>query len=798
MLHAARGVALSTQLFGTRLPRTEDLALITGQGRYVDDIKLPGMLQAAFLRSPHAHARISSIDTTAAAQLEGVHAVLTLDDLGPEHADRPMLQAYPNPRIKQNILPHLLARDEVALVGQTVALVVADNRYIAEDALALIEVDYQPLPAVVDCRKALDSAAPKAHSSAPNNLAASFSNTFGDTEAAFKHADEVYEIDFLQHRGGCHATECRGVIAQYSPHQDGLTLWSSTQCPYLIRRMLARQLDLPESRVRVIAPNVGGGFGPKAGFYVEEVVTAIAAIKLGRPVKWIEDRREHFTATNTQRDQHWHLDVAADNKGHILGVRGRAILDSGAFLSYGLLLPFTTLAPLPGPYAVEAVDVQFDVVFTNTTPNSPVRGAGRPNAAYAMERCIEAVARGLQLDPAEVRRINLIKQEQFPYATGQIHPNGRPIVYDSGDYIGTLDKAMALGDYAGFKKRQVAARQQDRYLGIGIGACVEDTGVGPYEGCTVRVDPSGEVLVESGAADQGQGHRTIIAQIVADGLGVPFERVHVTIGDTGKFPQGVGTIGSRVGVNVGTAANDAAASVRKKALEFAAKALEVNAAELEIEAGIVRVTHVPEMSIALGEVALRLTPMTGGAVPEGFTPGLEATSYAASKGPPHANGVNIAEVEVDIDTGKVKILRYSVAHDCGTMINPMIVDGQLIGGVVHGIGNALFEQMIYDEAGQPQTTTYADYLLPLATEMPRIDIVHQETPSPLNPLGLKGAGEGGTIPAAAAVVAAIENALESFGVVIGYYPVTPQRLVELITAGAGERCVEAMSTTPPA
>jgi len=506
----------------------------------------------------------------------------------------------------------------------------------------------------------------------------------------------------------------------------------------------------------------------------------LLARSLNCPVKWIEDRHEHFVATTTQRDQHWDVEVACDANGVIRGIRGNVTHENGAYVPYGFLLPFTSLSPLPGPYAVPAVDVSLKIVFTNTTPNTPVRGAGRPYGIYAVERLIETISRNLKIDPAEVRRRNYVREEQMPYETGALLRDGSPVKYDSGNYQSCLEKALALADYTSFKKRKSEAKDEDRYIGIGIASYIEDTGLGPYEGTTVRVQPNGQVLVRSGSASQGQGHHTFIAQIVAERLEVRMEDIVFESGDTGKFPHGVGTIGSRIAANVGPSAHDAANTVREKAIRLASEELEASEKDLEISNGNVHVKGVQDLSISLGNIARILSPMAGGKLPSGFLPSLEATSYAGSTGSPIANGTNVAEVEVDILTGNVKLLKYSVAHDCGTMINPNIVEGQIIGGVVHGIGNALFERMIYSEAGQPLTNTYADYLLPLATEMPNIEIVHEESPSPLNGLGIKGAGEGGTIPATAAVIAAVENALEEFNIEIDYYPINPQHLTELI------------------
>ena len=423
-------------------------------------------------------------------------------------------------------------------------------------------------------------------------------------------------------------------------------------------------------------------------------------------------------------------------------------------------------------------------VTSNKTVQEAVRGFGQAPTNYAIETAMDRVASFLKMDRLALRQRNLIRSDQFPY----LIPSGS--TYDSGDYHALLEKALELADYDGFAARQAEARKENRYLGIGVSSCIEDTGMGPYEGVTVRVDPRGQVYVSSGAASQGQGHKTILRQIVADELSVDIEKIHVEIGDTGKFPQGVGTVGSRVGVNIGTAAYSAATEVKTKALALAAEVLEADLNNLEIEDGIIRDRGRSNITISLGEIALKLAPMAGAAIPEGHTASLEATSFDASKGPPHASGSNVCEVEVDLGTGEVKLLNYSVAHDCGRKINPLIVEGQIIGGVVHGIGNALFEEMIYDENGQPQNTNYGEYLLPIATEMPQINIVHQETPSPLNPLGLKGAGEGGTIPAANAVIAAIENALEDFGVVVDKYPIHPERLCELIDQGRMSEAAE--------
>ena len=451
---------MGARYFGASVLRAEDESLLTGRGAYVDDITRPGMLHAAFVRAEYAHALLRAIDTSAAAAVEGVVAVITNDTLPADLRDKRMAQPYPAPMLKQGLCVHILAAGEVNYVGQTVAMVVAQSRHIAEDAASLVVVDYEPLEAVVDCRKAFEQGAPFVHQGAPDNIAATLKAGFGDPDKAFADAAHVVTVSDHHHRGGCHAMETRGAIGEDDPARGEVTLWSATQCPYLVRRLVALHLDIAESSLRVAAPDVGGGFGPKAGVYPEEVMVVVAARMLGRPIKWIEDRREHFTATQTQRDQFWDLEAAVAADGKVLGVRGRIIHDNGAFVPYGLLLPFTTLGPLPGPYAIKNLDVTLEAVFTNTTPNSPVRGAGRPNAAYAMERVMAAVARELKLDPADVRAINFVPKDAFPYETGALNRVGKPVAYDSGDYHGCLDKAIELADYRIFQlaKRRLGPR----------------------------------------------------------------------------------------------------------------------------------------------------------------------------------------------------------------------------------------------------------------------------------------------------------------------------------------------------
>ncbi len=773
-------MSMGARNVGAIVKRLEDPRLVTGHGRYADDIVLPGMLEMAFVRSSEAHAAIKSIDASAAKAIPGVVAVWTLADLG-AIAQKPMVQSYPSPAIKQNVTQYPLAKDEVCYVGEAVAVVVAENRYVAEDAASLVTVDLESLPHVIDVRAAAHADAPPAHRGGQSNLAATVAWKFGDAPAAIARAPHVFRETYFQHRGAPHSIEGRGVIAQHEAAADQLTLWSSTQSPFLVRRYLAQYLEREEAGIRVIAPDVGGGFGPKAGHYPEELVAALVAMKLGRPVKWIEDRREHFLTTTQQRDQWWDVEVACEPSGKVLALRAKCVHDNGAYLPYGLLLPMTSIVPFPGPYAIPALEVTLDVVFTNAVPTSPIRGAGRPCAAFILERTMDTVARNLGLDRAAVRRTNFVRKDQFPYETGGRLPTGVTIQYDSGDYAACLDMVTKSSGYAKFEAKRAEAARSGRWIGLGIASYNEDTGLPPYEGATVKVLPSGRIAVELGSCSQGQGLETIVAQIAADQFDVDPQDVIVKTGDTAFTAIALSTVGSRVASTAGPSVHLAATQVREKAIRLAALQLEAAEQDLEITRGAVNIKGVADRKVTLGELAKRLVSNVNVALPNGFTPGLEATAYHTPARPVYANGSNVAEVEVDIETGAVTLLDYRVAHDCGTLINPMLVDGQIVGGVVHGIGNAIFERMVYDtDSGQPVTTNFGDYLLPTATEIPPIRLEHMESPSPANPLGVKGAGEGGTIPGIACIVSAIEDALQPLGVKLNEYPLSPERLLQLI------------------
>jgi aerobic carbon-monoxide dehydrogenase large subunit len=774
--------------FGARVKRLEDPALLAGRGRFIDDIKLPGLLHASFVRSPHAHAKLRGCDARAAMVMPGVHAVITADDLPDPMRGTPMPMLLPNPAITASPTQPVLAREEVCYVGQPVAVVIADTRYIAEDAAAALLVDYDVLPASADCRVAGEEGAPLAHSDLGSNILATFRLAYGDIDGAFVGAAHVLREEIWQHRGGGMAIETRAVLASHDPASDVLTVWSGTQTPHIGRRMLADLLNRELESIRMIAPDVGGGFGPKAIFYPEEAVIPAAALKLGRPVKWIEDRREHFLCATQERDQYWDVAIAVEADGKIRGLRGRLLHDSGAFVPWGIIMPYIAAATVPGPYVVPAYQLDTLVVLTNKVPTTPVRGAGRPQAVFAMERLMDRVAGELSLDRAEVRRRNFIKPEQMPYTVGLTFRDGKPLVYDSGDYPKGQETALAAAEYDGFHERRKAALEQGRFIGIGLANYVEGTGLGPFEGATVRVLPSGKVAVATGATNQGQGTRTTLSQIVADEVGCRIEDIVMTTGDTGAIAQGVGAFASRQAVNAGCSAQMAGQAVRTQLLALAARTLGVTRGDIDLEAGQAIARRGNRPSIPFGELARLAQGIPGVSLPAGQAAGLEHTAYYAPAQAAYCSGTHVAEVEVDIMTGGVKILRYTVAHDSGRVINPLIVDGQVQGGVAHGIGNALFEWMQYDENAQPLTTSFADYLLPMATEVPTCAIAHVETVNPLNPLGVKGAGEGGTIPAPAAIIAAVEHALAPFGVRFANTPLMPERIVAgLRAAGAYEK-----------
>lgn len=768
---------------GKPVKRTEDPALLKGEGQFVDDIHFPGTLHCCFVRSPHAHARIKHIDTEAAKAISGVQHIWTQADLD-QALRRPLPFLAPVQMLTEPRMWSSLAAGEVCFVGEAVAVVVAESRYIAEDAANLVQIDYEPLPVAGDIRTALEPTAPRAHSDVPTNLLLETPFAYGNVDSAFAQAAHVVKREIFHHRGTAHPMECRATLARLDRATGDLTVWNSGQAPHLERRMLAEALDYDEAKIRVIMPDVGGAFGPKGIAYPEEFVVAFAALKLGVPVKWTEDRREHFLSITQERDQLWNLEMALDAQGKILGVRGAVVHDNGAYVPWGIVVPIIAVTSSLGPYVVPAFNVTLRVASTNKVPTTPVRGAGRPKAVFAMERMLDAAADQLGLARLEIRRRNFVQPDQLPYKTGLIFRDGSPMVYDSGDYPKTQEKAVELADLDAFRVRQEDARRQQRCLGIGFANYVEGCGLGPYEGAEVTLQNDGRIhLNVGGAGAQGQGMKTIFAQIAADQLGVKMDAITVVVGDTGKLAMGVGTFASRITVNAGNAVHIACGKLADRIRTLAANVLRVPLDQIELAHGVVRVQGNPERVLPLAHVARMSYGTPGFTLPEWLDPGMTVTHYFSPKASVYANGTAFAEVEVDIGTGYVKVLRYGVAHDCGIPINPMLVEGQVIGAISHGIGNTLLERHGYDENAQPLATNFAEFLLPTALDMPsRIEMAHLVSPSPNNPLGVKGAGEGGTIPASAAIVSAIEDALTQWSIHFDETPVLPEMIFDRLDA----------------
>jgi carbon-monoxide dehydrogenase large subunit len=765
---------MATRLFGQSIPRRDDGRLVRGQGHYLDDIRRPGLLHVALVRSPHAHADVRAIRTERGRRMPGVVDIVTARDLGPAGRPFPLL------------LPHrglvaatwsALAGERVRFVGEPVAAVVADDVYRAVDAADAVEVDYEPLPPVVDVEAAVRPESPQVHADAPGNLAMRLVQRCGDAETALRGAPHVLRERFVIRRGGGQPLETRGVVAEVDEVSGEVRVWSSTQEPHTVRDTIATLLELPHRMVRVIAPDTGGGFGAKLNVYPEEVLVPWLARRLRHPVKWVETRREHLQSATQEREQVHDVEVGFDADGRIVALRDRFLHDMGAYAPRGGAVPHNTSSALPGPYRIAHLHCEMLAVYTTRVTVSAYRGAGQPQATFVMERLMDRIAVRVGKDPADVRRANMIGRDAFPYDTGLSNLLGGPVEYDSGDFVGALDKALAGADYRGLRARQAEARRQGRLLGIGVGCYVELTGRGPWEGAGVRIDPEGRVSVVTGAPSQGQGHETTLAQICAETLGVPLDTVTVVGGDTSLIPQGIGTFASRVGVLAGNATCAAAAEVREKVLRIGAHLLEVHPADLVLEDGHVTVRGAPDKGLPLRAIA---RAAVGRGLPVAEAPGLEATHYFKAPKMAYNNGVHVAAVEVDPETGRVAIERYVIAHDCGRMINPTIVEGQILGGLGCGIGNALLEENRYDEAGQLLSTTFMDYAMPTAAAVPAPVVVHQETPTPLNPLGIKGAGESGTIPVAAVLCSAIEDALAPLGVRLHEAPLTPPRVRDAV------------------
>ena len=765
------------RFFGQPHKRLEDQRLLRGEASFIDDLRLVGMLHVAFVRSIHAHARVR---VTSPPAIPGVIGIFSAADLlpGRRTPDIPIVVGH---EALRSCSQPALARDKVRFVGEPIAVVVAADRYVAEDGAASVKVEYELLGAVPDARAAVADGAALLHEPLGDNVAGDFTVRVGDANAAFRSAEIVTHGRYYMHRHTGMPLETRGVAARYDSGAGQLTMWTTTQWPHTVRDALREILGLAEHKMRVVAPDMGGAFGVKQEIYPEELVLAMLAMRLRAPVKWIETRREHLLGTAHAREQ-WHeVELAARRDGTILAIRAELLADMGAYTrSLGVLCPSITAAILPGPYRVKHYTCRVRAALTSKAPAGAYRGAGQPEAVFALERAVDHLARELRMDPAELRRRNFIRADEFPWAVGTASAQV-PVVYDSGDYAAALDRALEVAGYEGRRSEQAAERAKGtngRLLGIGVAAYVALTGLGPYEGARLRVDASGHVQLLIGASPHGQGTATALAQVVADELGLEPRVVSVQHGDTALLPFGVGTYASRNAVTAGSAVFYAARGVATKAQRLAAHLLEIGNADLELADGSVRVTGAPDRRLTLGQLASACAP--GQPLPAGVEPGLEATHYFQAPRPTFASGVHVAVVSVERETGCVEVVDYVIASDAGRLINPLIVEGQIHGGVAQGISGALYEQLAYDDLGQPGAQSLLEYVMPTARQVPSMRIVHLTTPSTLNPLGVKGVGESGALPAPAALAAAVEDALAPFGARVDGTPLGSETLLSLM------------------
>jgi carbon-monoxide dehydrogenase large subunit len=770
-----------TTMVGAKIKRREDPRLITGRAQYVEDIQLVGTLYAAFVRSPYAHAKISNVDVSAAKAKPGVFGAYSGADLVDAKFDVSVPTAAELPGLVKPAHPPL-ALGEVRFVGELVAVVVANDPYAARDAAEAVSVQYDELPAVVDLDKAA-AGGPYAHSGLETNIAYEMPIKVGDVDAAFAKADVIVKERIVNQRVVPCPMEPRTMLAEWQPGPQQLTLWSSTQIPHLLRTNIAMLLGLPEIKVRVIAPEVGGGFGAKLNLYPEELLVSWLSMQFGKPIKYIETRSECFQAMTHGRDQIQYVEAAATKDGMLLGLRMKILSNLGAY--HQLLTPaIATFTPLmaQGCYKMEGLECQLLGVFTNTMSTDAYRGAGRPEATFLIERMIDLVASKLGIDPAEIRRKNFIGGAEFPFATLT------GLTYDSGEYAASLDKALELADYKGLRAKQAELRKQGRYMGIGLSTYVEVCGMGPsaampapgWDSATIRVEPTGSVTVMTGVSPHGQGQETTFAQIVADRLGVPIDAINIIHGDTDKVQYGVGTFGSRGTAVGGAALSLAIDSIQAKAIKIAAHQWEANPDDVEYKDGKIQVKGDPSKSLSTAEVGFMA--FRGINLPVDVEPGLDATRRFEPPNFVYPFGAHVCVVEVDSETGEVTILKYVAVDDCGPIINPLIVEGQVHGGLAQGISQALFEEAVYDENGQLTSGTFMDYAIPHAEQLIEFTTGHTETTTPVNPLGIKGVGEAGTIGSTPCVVNAVMDALAPFGVTHLDMPLRPEKLYNAMHA----------------
>lgn len=773
---------------GQSILRREDQRLLTGSGQFVADLKLPGMLHAVFVRSQVAHGRIRSIDLSGALASPGVVYAIAGPDLAKILTPVPDTQlALPKKwttRVQHSFLnpqQPLLAHDKVRHVGEAIAVIIAESRYLGEDAAELVAVDIEPLDAVVEPEAGISEGAPILHEQYASNLIGDFSVSKGNVDAALQAAPHRLKRRFLHHRYGALPMECRGVVSSYDRRSDTITIWSACQVVHWLRREASTVLGMPEARIRSVALDVGGGFGVKGHVYPEDLLIPYLAREIGRPIKWVEDRYEHFMSACHSRDQVHEVEAGFDDDGRLLAFRDDFFVDCGAWNPIGSGIAYNTAVHLPGPYKFDHFSVRSRIVVTNKVPNAPYRGAGRPEATFAMERMMDLIARELKLDPAVVRMRNMIPASEMPYSVGIPYRDGEPIVYDSGDYPESLRLALeAIGGLETFRERQRTARAEGRYLGLGLGCYVEGTGVGPFEGATIRIDPTGKVYLAGGACAQGQGMETIFSQIVADAWKVDPRDVVVSLADTSSISIGFGTIASRSTITLSGAIHGASDTLRKKVFAIAANILECSPDDLELRNGAVGLLGVPGKEISLAAVAKAARPGWDNNRPAGMAAGLEETAYFEPPTVTWAYATHAAIVEIDAVLGRLEIEKYVIVHDCGTVVNPMLVDGQIHGGFVQGLGGAMLEEFGYDSEGQLLTGSFMDYLCPGASDVPHVDLVHMHFPSPLNPLGVKGVGEGSAIAPPVVIANAVSDAFSERCVEFNSTPVRPEQIVRAV------------------
>jgi aerobic carbon-monoxide dehydrogenase large subunit len=775
---AADGALDSHRVIGRSLPRKEDLPLLTGRSCFVDDLQRPGALHAAILRSPHAHARIAAVDSSAALADPRVLDVITSADL-PQPVVRIPMRMYPLPGVEVMLQPPLA--DGVARYsGEPVAVVIAESRYAAEDALERIEVGYEPLEPLLDPTDALDPRSPTLHPDKGSNLAGEIHIEWGDVDAAFANADLVVSERLACQRHGAVPLEPRGLLAEVEPRSGRLTVWGAAKVVHTNRRILARLLGLPEDQVRLVELDVGGGFGGRGEFYPEDFLIPYCALKYGRPVGWTEDRDENLRALNHSREQVHDVELALRDDGTLLALRDRFVMNTGAYVrTHGAVVPNMTAALLPGPYRWQAYDCTARQVVTNKTPAGTYRAPGRYEANFIRERMIDVAARRLGRDSADLRRQNLIPAGEMPYEVGT-HTDGHPVVFDSGDYELLLDKGLAHFGYDEMRRWRDEDPGSGRRRGVGVGYFVEKSGIARWEYARVGVGSDGGTVVHVGSASVGQGVDTVLAQVCAETLGVAYDDVSVRHGDTDSVPEGMGAFGSRASMLGGSAIARAAEVLRVRLLDLAAERLEASPADLTIEGDRVVVKGSPGHGVPLAELAA--SARAGEALPRGEEPGLEEEAYFDSPDMSFPYGLHCVALEADVETGAVHIHRYAVTYDVGRAINPKLVEGQIVGGVAQGLGGALLEEFAYDASGQLVTGSFMDYLMPTAGEMPSVRVeITEDAPTPLNPLGVKGAGEGGTAAAGAVIANALSDALGSEATTL---PLTPERVQEM--AGIGQ------------